>query len=312
MGSEPEPAPEEAEKRSHRSVRERTAELRSRADDARRSLAEQTEVLRARSATARLAFDAYDHDRRHAGALLAGGLAYRLFLWMLPTSLMVASAVGVIANLSSEPPLQVAERAGLGVALTTAIAQAAQESGQGAFLLLLLGLWLMVWTGMSVVKALRLLSGVAYQLRPGPFRRGIRASLIFSGTVLALVATPVVLGPLYGGGLLLDVLVWTATAVAWTPLFAWGFSTLPHPGESGWIAFMPGAALLAVGLSVLRFFTSVYFVGRMERTGDLYGAIGVAAVFMVWLFLIGRLVVAGITLNAARAGNGRAEAAPES
>jgi uncharacterized BrkB/YihY/UPF0761 family membrane protein len=312
MGSEPEPPPEEAGKGSHRSVRERTAGLRSRADDARRSLAEQSEALRARSATARLAFDAYDHDRRHAGALLAGGLAYRLFLWMLPTSLMVASAVGVIANLSSEPPLQVAERAGLGVALTTAIAQAAQESGQGALLLLPLGLWLMVWTGMSVVKALRLLSGVAYQLRPGPFRHGIRASLVFSGIVLALVATPVVLGPLYGGGLLLDALVWTATPVAWTPLFAWGFSTLPHPGEPGWITFMPGAALLAVGLSLLRFVTSVYFVGRMERTGDLYGAIGVAAVFMVWLFLIGRLVVAGITLNAAGAGNARAEAAPDS
>jgi uncharacterized BrkB/YihY/UPF0761 family membrane protein len=75
---------------------------------------------------------------------------------------------------------------------------------------------------------------------------------------------------------------------------------------------MPGAALLAVGLSLLRFVTSVYFVGRMERTGDLYGALGVAAVFMVWLFLIGRLVVAGITLNAARAGDGRAGGPPES
>jgi uncharacterized BrkB/YihY/UPF0761 family membrane protein len=118
----------------------------------------------------------------------------------------------------------------------------------------------------------------------------------------------VLLRPLYGGGLLLDVLVWTGTAVVWTPLFAWVFSTLPHPGEPGWISFLPGAALLSLGLSLLRFVTSVYFVGRMERTGDLYGAIGVAAVFMVWLFLIGRLVVAAMTLNAARAGYGGAEA----
>ena len=135
---------------------------------------------------------------------------------------------------------------------------------------------------------------------------------MFSAVVLALLATPVLLRPLYGGGLLLDLLVWTGTAVVWTPLFAWGFSTLPHPGQSGWITFLPGAALLAVGLSLLRFVTSVYFVGRMERTGDLYGAIGVAAVFMVWLFLIGRLVVASITLNAARAGHGRARAGPDS
>jgi uncharacterized BrkB/YihY/UPF0761 family membrane protein len=305
-----EPAPEEAEKRERRTVRERTAELRSRADDARRSLTEQADALRARSATARIAFEAYDHDRRHAGALLAGGLAYRLFLWMLPTALVAASVVGVIANLSSEPPLQVADRAGLGVALTTAIAKAAQASGRGSVVLLVLGLWLTVWTGMSVVKALRLLSGVAYQVRPGPFHRGIRSSLVFTGLALALFATPVLLGPLYGGGLLLDLLVWSGTAVAWTPVFAWGLSTLPHPGKPGWVAFLPGAALLALGLSLLRFVTSVYFVGRMERTGDLYGAIGVAAVFMVWLFVIGRLVVAAITLNAARAGREGVESGP--
>jgi uncharacterized BrkB/YihY/UPF0761 family membrane protein len=307
-----EPAPEEAEKRPHRTVRERTAALRTRADDARRSLTEQAESLRSRNATARLAFDAYDRDRRHAGALLAGGLAYRLFLWMLPTSLVMASAVGVIANLSSEPPLEIADRVGLGAALTSAIAEAAGASGGSSFLLLLVGLWLTVWTGMSVVKALRLVSAVAFQLRPPSFRHGIRASLVFSAIALGLFATPVLLGPLYGGGLVLDLVVWVGTAAAWTPVFAVGFSTLPHPGTAHWITFLPGAALLAAGLSLLRFVTSVYFLGRMERTGDLYGAIGVAAVFMVWLFVVGRLVVAGITLNAARAPRGGVEDAPAS
>jgi uncharacterized BrkB/YihY/UPF0761 family membrane protein len=306
-----EPPPEGTEQRTHRTVRERTADLRARADDARRTLASQADALRARSATARLAFDAYDHDRRHAGALLAGGLAYRLFLWMLPTSLVMASAVGVIANLSSEPPLEVADRAGLGAALTSAVAEAARASGGSSFVLLLLGLWLTVWTGMSVVKALRLVSAVAFQLRPPSLHRAILASLVFSGIALALFATPVLLGPLYGGGLLLDLVVWSGTAVAWTFPFAWGLSTLPHAGTLSWTSFLPGAALVAAGLSVLRFVTSVYFVGRIERTGDLYGAIGVAAVFMVWLFVIGRLVVAGITLNAARAGRGGTEVVAE-
>jgi uncharacterized BrkB/YihY/UPF0761 family membrane protein len=306
-----EPPPEGTEQRTHRTVRERTADLRARADDARRTLATQADALKARSATARLAFAAYDHDRRHAGALLAGGLAYRLFLWLLPTSLVVASAVGVVADLSSDPPLDVADRAGLGTALATAIAQAAQATGRGSYVLLLLGLWLMVWTGMSVVKALRLVSAVAFQIRPASSRHGIRASLVFSGVAIALFATPTLLGPLYGGGLLLDLFVWIGTAVAWTPVFAWGFSTLPHRGTRGLLSFLPGAALLAVGLSLLRFVTSVYFVGRIERTGDLYGAIGVAAVFMVWLFVIGRLMVAGITLNAARAGPPGPEGLPE-
>jgi uncharacterized BrkB/YihY/UPF0761 family membrane protein len=44
----------------------------------------------------------------------------------------------------------------------------------------------------------------------------------------------------------------------------------------------------------------VYFAARLERVADLYGAIGLATVFMVWLFLIGRLVVAAMALNAER------------
>jgi uncharacterized BrkB/YihY/UPF0761 family membrane protein len=154
---------------------------------------------------------------------------------------------------------------------------------------------------MSVVKALRLLAGVAYQIRPDPLRRGTLASVTFAGVMLVLMVTPLVTQPLYGGGFALDILAWLAAAVVWTPLFAWGFSRLPHRGDSSWIAFLPGAALLALGLDILRLVTSVYFVGRIERTGDLYGAIGVAAVLMVWLFVMGRLVVAAITLNAARA-----------
>jgi uncharacterized BrkB/YihY/UPF0761 family membrane protein len=50
----------------------------------------------------------------------------------------------------------------------------------------------------------------------------------------------------------------------------------------------------------MRVATSVYFAGRLERVSDLYGAIGLATVFMVWLYLVGRLVVAGTALNAER------------
>ena len=67
-----------------------------------------------------------------------------------------------------------------------------------------------------------------------------------------------------------------------------------------WTTFLPGAALLAIGLQLMRIATSVYFVGRLERVNDLYGSIGLATVFMVWLFLIGRLVVAAMALNAER------------
>jgi hypothetical protein len=63
---------------SRKGIRERTAELASRADTARRTAERKAETLRQRHAAVRLAFDTYERERRHAGALLAGGLAYRL------------------------------------------------------------------------------------------------------------------------------------------------------------------------------------------------------------------------------------------
>jgi uncharacterized BrkB/YihY/UPF0761 family membrane protein len=44
----------------------------------------------------------------------------------------------------------------------------------------------------------------------------------------------------------------------------------------------------------------VYFAGRLGRVDDLYGALGLAAVFMAWLYLGGRLIVACFAVSATR------------
>jgi uncharacterized BrkB/YihY/UPF0761 family membrane protein len=285
---------------TRKGIRERRADLVARADTARRTAERQAQTLRERHASVRLAFDAYEHDRRHAGALLAGGLAYRLFLWLLPLSLVAASTVGLIADLSSQSPEEVADRSGLAAALTTAIARAGRQTGKGALPLLLLGLWALVWAGKSVVKSFRLVSAVAWQTRPEALAHGIRASLTFSGITAGLLASPILLRPMYAGPFVTDLIVWVLCTAAVTPLFAWVFETLPHPGELRWTAFLPGAVLLAIGLQALRIATSIYFVGRLESLTDLYGALGITVVVMIWLFVLGRLVVAALTLNATR------------
>ncbi|HEY7755663.1 MAG TPA: YhjD/YihY/BrkB family envelope integrity protein [Actinomycetota bacterium] len=305
---EPQAPPEEGG--SRRSLRERSAELRQRAEQATQTLQSRGEALRGRYEGVRVAYRAYDSDRRHAGALLAGGVAYRLFIWLIPTALVVACAVGLVADITDAPPTEVAETAGLASALAASVAQAAEQSGSASWFLLLVGGWAMVWAGKSAVKALRLLSGVAWQVRPGPFRRSLLAGAVFSGVVIGLLAIPVVQRPLYGGGVLLDAVVWVLTSVALVPLFVWGLARLPRPEGVPWTACVPGAVIIVVGLQLLRFVTAVYFVGRIDRVGDLYGAIGVATVFMVWLYLIGRLVAAAMAVNAERWRSGDHEEDP--
>ncbi len=282
------------------SIRKRAERIRTRADETIQTVEQRAEAMRRKHASVRIAFRAYDRDRRSAGSLLAGGMAYRLFIWLVPAALVLASLVGLVANLSPDNPEDLAKTVGLPAALAATVARAAEDAGGASIALLLVGLWALGWSGRAVVKAARLLAGVAWQIEPGRLTHSLRVSAAFSGIMFGLLASPLLLRPLYGGAFVLDLIVWIATPIAITPLFVWIFLWLPHPDGLRWIAFIPGAALLAIGLQLMRIATSIYFAGRLERVTDLYGAIGLATVFMVWLFLIGRLIVAAMALNAER------------
>ena len=282
------------------SLRERADAAKRRADAARRSIEARAESLRARHASVRLAYAAFESDRRQAGALLAGGIAYRLFLWLLPTALSVVGLVGLVADLSSRSPEQVAHDAGFGAALVVTVAQAANRSGSGSLYLLLLGAVLTLWAGRSVVKALRLTSAVAWRLQPTPLERSILASVTYTAIAIGLMLLPSVLPLLHRGPFGLDVIVELATLTGLVALSVWMQSILPHPEGAPWKAFVPGAIMLGVGVDLLRIVTRVYFAGRLGRVDDLYGALGLAAVFMAWLYLAGRLIVASFAVSATR------------
>ena len=92
-------------------------------------------------------------------------------------------------------------------------------------------------------------------------------------------------------------------------LSVWVQSILPHAEGAPWTAFLPGAMVLAIGADLLRLVTQVYLAGRLGRVDDLYGALGVAAVFMAWLYLIARLIVASFAVSATRWRSAQADAA---
>jgi len=297
-GSRPTETPADPSAEQKRTLRERREELRARTEAAKRTLETRAEDLRARHETVRVAYAAYERDRRQAGGLLAGGMAFRLFLWLLPAALTVVSLVQLIGDVSSRTPEEMARSAGLSASLTAAVAQAAAASGNGAVWLLILGTVLMLWAAIGMVKALRLLSAVAWQVRLGPLRRAIRAAAVASGVGIGVAAEPILLGPLYRGGVVSDVFVSLITVGLLTAIVTWIMTTLPRPEGTTWIGLLPGALVIAVGAEIVRLIGSVYLAPRLGRTSDLYGALGLAAVFLAWLYLLGRLLVAGLTLNA--------------
>lgn len=309
-GAPPPPAPDDpvetgpnapAPSTERPTIRARTEALKARAENARRSVEAQTEALRARHVSVRIAYEAYERDRRQAGALLAGGLAYRLFLWLLPAALFAVAVLSLFAEATSTTPEEAAEATGLGAALAVTVATAVEQSGRGSIYLLVLGGVLMVWAARSAVKGLRLTSAVAWGIRAPAPPRSWMSALVFSGVTFGVLLVPNVMLPfLHGGPFVADILAEALVFVGLVALLVWVQGAMPHPEGIPWSAFVPGAVVCTAGGYVLRIVTDLYFAGRLGRVDDLYGALGIAAVFMAWLYLIGRLIVAMFAVSATR------------
>ena len=72
---------------------------------------------------------------------------------------------------------------------------------------------------------------------------------------------------------------------------------LPHRAER-WPELVPGALLVAVGAQLVNIAVIFYFAPKIARSAELYGALGTAAVLLVWLYVLARLITSGAFLNA--------------
>jgi uncharacterized BrkB/YihY/UPF0761 family membrane protein len=73
---------------------------------------------------------------------------------------------------------------------------------------------------------------------------------------------------------------------------------LPH-GTAVWTALLPGALLVAIGFQVVHGLV-VYLLGpKLETSTSLYGALGVVATVLFFMWAVGRIVVTAPILNSA-------------
>ena len=236
-------------------------------------------------------------DKEIAGGVLGGGLAYRFFFWVLALSLLTAGGLG-FASRSDEDVDALAADAGLSESVQSTVATAAAQSESGRWWLLLLGAFFTLWFSFGLLRALRLVHSAAWRIAPQPLRNVPRA-------VGLVVATPFALALLSGGagwirsnvGFFPGLLATLATCAGFGLLWLWISMRLPAP-EVPWTAFLPGAVVFAVGLEVLQVLTVYYLAERLANQSELYGALGLAASLLFYLFLVGRGVVWSAELNA--------------
>lgn len=261
------------------------------------SLASRERAARARAshASVDVGFRAAARDRRVAAMVLAGGIAYRVFFWLLAMSVVTGGVLGLLGPDDVEDELRAHGYTGWVVSSTAAISRSAEGS---EWWLLLIGVWLVLWTGYTCTKALVLAHAAVWDLDPPPVKRPVRASLIFSACVVGFLAA------MEGAhwlreesaavGLAATLLVFVVPFVFWLG----STRALPNRG-AGWRELAPGAALFAAGLQAMHLFTVYFLSAKLGSATQLYGVLGLVTTTLFWFYLAGRLIIAAATLNAA-------------
>ena len=272
-------------------ARAQAERARGAADGAR----EWAERERGRSRTVALGFDLAERDRAHLGGLLAGALAFRFFLWLLPFTLLVVGVLGAVTSVDDGAPNDISTNIGLQGFIGDIIRDGAHE--RGWWIAIAVGLFGTLYAGIGVVRALRVSHAAAWGMRPARGAHVLQGSLVLSGLIVALAVASGLIGWLrhisFVGGLLALLALSTVYFVTWTAI-SW---RLPNRARSA-RDLMPGALLVTGGIQGLHLFTVYYLADQAERAASVYGTIGAALTLLLWLFIVARLMVGAAIMNA--------------
>jgi uncharacterized BrkB/YihY/UPF0761 family membrane protein len=286
------PAPDEEERR----IRGRIADARLRAEVLKGEAQARFDEERSRRTWIQLAYGAWDMDRQRGGPLLSGGLAYRVFIWMVPFALLVASILMLLADTTARTVEGLVRSVGITGAIVGAVGEAARSTGSSAWWLAFLGLLLSLWAARGLAKALVIVSRIAWALPPSAGRTGTLAGLATWALFVAGLSIQFLRPLLFSGGVKSDLLAQVILLVLSFAVVTYGMTLAPHRGP--WSAVLVGALMMAVGLRAMGIATTVYFGPELVEKQSLYGGLGMAIVILLFLFLCSRLFVWGQFLNA--------------
>jgi uncharacterized BrkB/YihY/UPF0761 family membrane protein len=233
---------------------------------------------------------AVERNRRVAATVLAGGFAYRIFLWLLPFGLILGAGLGFADADSTEEAI---EGGGIPGAITNAIGDASRSADSNSWWLLAVGVPLLLWAGLSGAKAIQLIHALVWD-EPPPKSNPVKMSLAFTGMVCAFLAAVALTWWVRDDwpGLLAPVITLTPLAAMWL----WASLHLPHR-DAPWQALLPGALVVAIGFQVLHEAVGHFLVPKLEKSTSLYGDLGATTTFLFFMYMTSILIVAAPVLN---------------
>jgi uncharacterized BrkB/YihY/UPF0761 family membrane protein len=292
-----EPAVPSAEQAAGAASRKAAVQARVVSTQARaRRLAERAQVEREHHASVDVALEMADRDADAGGEIIAGALAYRIFIWLLPLGLVSVAGLGFAASATSESTQETVRTLGITGLVSNSVATAAQ--GHARWYALLVGVPLLLYVTRSLLRALivthRLLWGDARSAGPRPtVVATCRLLVLLHGVSAVWLAASALREWAPAPGALVTLFLMLPYAGLWLLVSL----QLPH-GGSDWKALVPGALLCGAGIELLHVVAAYVLEPYAIAKEGTYGAMGAAAALLLGLFLLSRLVVAGALLNA--------------
>jgi membrane protein len=242
-------------------------------------------------------FEIQELDANVGGGLLAGAIAFRMFLFLVPFVYIVFTVLGLSARLTNEDPATLAKTFGITGVLAAAVVDTQDWSVWTQLVVLVGAAFALFLTAGSLTKALFVVHWLVWriaQVKP----TGLLPRLTVIAVTLLAAALATALNSLRNhtgaaGAFLALLLVFAASFAIWW----WMSLKLPH-ADAPPRALIPGALFIAVGMEVMHLLTTYWLGHLVARKSHSYGAVGIALAVLLWVYILGRIIVGSAGLNA--------------
>jgi uncharacterized BrkB/YihY/UPF0761 family membrane protein len=252
------------------------------------------ERTRTRTPLLDASFEVIERDSHVGGSILAGALAYRLFLFFLPLGFFLIAMLGLVARWTGTKPHGIAKNIGVVSLVTREVGETSQK-GSGVWVALV-SIVVLAYVTTVLHRAVAVVHALAWENTALPAKSG-RSRKIFALGIAAQLVTIGLLGGFRPEATLEYVLLLAALGAVLGIVWLGMSLRLPH-AAAPWTDLIPGAILYGAGLLCVRAFDRYLLGVLQEQRRNSYGTLGTASAILLSLFLIGRLVVASAVINA--------------
>ena len=238
-------------------------------------------------------------DAAVGGTVLAGALAYRIFIWLLPLVLVVILGLGLLAGSPADAAETLAD-AGLTGVLASSISTAATDTrGWAVVTGLVVGVVVLLYQSYALLRAIRAVTALAWRLPVRPPVGPLQATLLFLAWMLAFTVTASSITALRANLEQPLELVATLASYVVLPAFwvALSWFLLPHASVH-WRDLIPGALVVGTAMTLISVFNALFLFPMLSRQEETYGVLGIAAGLLFSFFLVGRAIELAAALNA--------------